>query len=100
MVPCADKPMLVRLTADDRLLLDARTEARGMRPATMLPFSSAPTLPTDERALKRSIAELEKLGAIGRNIKQIARAVGGGRSARLDTRGVFRDAQDLRGVAR
>jgi hypothetical protein len=35
MVPRAGKPMLVRLTADDRLLLDARAEARGMRPATL-----------------------------------------------------------------
>jgi hypothetical protein len=30
----AGKPMLVRLSVDDRLLLDARAEARGMRPAT------------------------------------------------------------------
>ena len=30
----AGKPMLVRLTVEDRLLLDARAEARGMRPAT------------------------------------------------------------------
>jgi Bacterial mobilisation protein (MobC) len=72
------KPMLVRLTAEDRLLLDARAEARGMRPAT---YASVPLrshlrqltpLPKDELlALKRSIAEL---GSIGRNINQIARA--------------------------
>jgi hypothetical protein len=30
----AGKPMLVRLRNDDKLLLDARSEARGMRPAT------------------------------------------------------------------
>jgi hypothetical protein len=32
--PGAGKPMLMRLAAEDRLLLDARAEARGMRPAT------------------------------------------------------------------
>jgi hypothetical protein len=32
--PGAGKPMLVRLAVEDRLLLDARAEARGMRPAT------------------------------------------------------------------
>ena len=78
----AGKPMLVRLTAEDRLLLDARAEARGMRPAT---YASAllrshlrqlTPLPKDELlALKRSIAEL---GSIGRNINQIAKAVSGG----------------------
>jgi hypothetical protein len=30
----AGKPMLVRLTVEDKLLLDARAEARGMRPTT------------------------------------------------------------------
>ena len=34
MVPGAGKPMLVRLISEDWLLLDARAEARGMRPAT------------------------------------------------------------------
>ena len=74
--------MLVRLTVEDRLLLDARADARGMRPATCASVllrshlrSRAP-LPKDEiLALKRSIAGL---GSIGRNINQIARAVSGG----------------------
>jgi Bacterial mobilisation protein (MobC) len=72
------KPMLVRLTAEDRLLLDALAEARGMRPATYASvllrshLRQLTPLPKDELlALKRSIAEL---GAIGRNINQIARA--------------------------
>ena len=76
------KPMLVRLTAEDRLLLDARAEARGMRPATYASvllrahLRQLTPVPKDELlALKRSIAEL---GAIGRNINQIARAVSGG----------------------
>jgi Bacterial mobilisation protein (MobC) len=72
------KPMLVRLTAEDRLLLDARAEARGMRPATYASvllrshLRQLTPLPKDELlALRRSIAEL---GSIGRNINQIARA--------------------------
>ncbi len=80
--PGSGKPMLVHLTAEDRLLLDARAEARGMRPATYASvllrahLRQLTPLPKDELlALKRSIAEL---GAIGRNINQIARAVSGG----------------------
>jgi hypothetical protein len=74
----AGKPMLVRLSAEDRLLLDARAETRGMRPATYASvllrahLRQLTPLPQDELlALKRSIAEL---GSIGRNINQIARA--------------------------
>jgi hypothetical protein len=73
------KPMLVRLRTEDRLLLDARSEARGMRPATYVSvlirshLRKLPPLPKDELlALKRSIGELS---FIGRNINQIARAV-------------------------
>ncbi|MGA9027674.1 MAG: hypothetical protein WB440_16595 [Steroidobacteraceae bacterium] len=78
----AGKPMLVRLSGEDRLLLDARAEARGMRPATYAAvllrshLRLLAPLPKDELlALKRSIAEL---GSIGRNVNQIARAVSGG----------------------
>src|SRR5882672_4237799 len=78
----AGKPMLVRLSADDRLLLDARAEARGMRPATYASvllrshLRQLTPLPKDELlALKRSIA---MLASIGRNINRIARAVSGG----------------------
>ena len=42
---CGGKPMLVRLRNEDRLLLDARAEARGMRPATY-----ASDLPADFRS--------------------------------------------------
>jgi hypothetical protein len=89
----AGKPMLVRLTAEDRLLLDARAEARGMRPATYASvllrshLRQLTPLPKDELlALKRSIAEL---GAIGRNINQIARAVSGGGEVPGSLRGEF-----------
>jgi len=74
---CA-KPMLVRLRDEDKLLLDARAEARGMRPATYAPVLLRSHLrqltpqPKDELlALKRSIAVL---ASIGRNINQIAKA--------------------------
>src|SRR6202043_2012002 len=70
--------MLVRLTAEDRLLLGARAEARGMRPATYASvllrshLRKLTPLPKDEYlALKRSIA---LLASIGRNINQIAKA--------------------------
>jgi hypothetical protein len=61
---CA-KPMLVRLRDEDKLLLDARAEARGMRPATYASvllrshLRQLTPLPKDELlALKRSIAVL------------------------------------------
>jgi hypothetical protein len=75
------KPMLVRLTTEDRLLLDARAEARGMRPATYASvilrshLRMLTPIPKDEYlALKRSIA---LLASIGRNINQIAKAANG-----------------------
>jgi hypothetical protein len=82
----AGKPMLVRLRNEDRLLLDARAEARGMRPATYASvllrshMRQLTPLPKEELlALKRSISLLT---AIGRNINQIAREAGqGGRIA-------------------
>ena len=89
----AGKPMLVRLTVEDRLLLDARAEARGMRPATYASvllrahLRQLTPLPKDELlALKRSIAEL---GSIGRNINQIARAVSGRGEVPGSLRGEF-----------
>jgi hypothetical protein len=89
----AGKPMLVRLTVEDRLLLDARAEARCMRPATYASvllrshLRQLTPLPKDELlALKRSIAEL---GSIGRNINQIARAVSGGGEVPGSLRGEF-----------
>jgi len=77
------KPMLVRLRNEDKLLLDARAEARGMRPATYASvllrshLRKLTPLPRDELlALKRSIAVL---ASIGRNVNQIAKVanVGG-----------------------
>jgi hypothetical protein len=81
--PAGDgKPMLVRLRHEDRLLLDARAEARGMRPATYASvllrshLRKLTPLPKDEYlALKHSIA---MLASIGRNINQIAKIANGG----------------------
>ena len=98
------KPMLVRLRTEDRLLLDARAEARGMRPATYVSvlirshLRKLTPLPKDEfLALKRSIGEL---ASIGRNINQIARAVNeGGRppgSAREEFRAMLKICEALR----
>jgi len=78
---CA-KPMLVRLRDEDKLLLDARAEARGMGPATYAAvllrshLRQLTPLPENELlALKRSIAVLE---SIGRNINQIAKVANQG----------------------
>ena len=67
----------IQMRADDHQLLEARAQARYLAPATYVSFflrahlrSLAP-LPTQElAAVKRAVAEL---GAIGRNINQIAR---------------------------
>jgi hypothetical protein len=76
------RPMLVRLRTEDRLLLDARAEARGMRPATYASvllrshLRKLTPLPKDEYlALKHSIS---MLASIGRNINQIAKAANQG----------------------
>lgn len=99
-----NRPIFVRLKPDDRLLLDARSEARGMRPATYVAVLTrshlrhlAP-LPKDEmQALRRSIGEL---AAIGRNLNQIAKAANdGGRlpgSAREEFRAMLKVCEALR----
>jgi hypothetical protein len=76
------KPVYVRFRDEDRLLLDARAEARGMRPATYASvllrshMRQLTPLPKDELlALKRSIA---LLASIGRNINQIAKVANQG----------------------
>jgi hypothetical protein len=78
---CA-RAMLVRLRTEDKLLLDARAEARGMRPATYASvllrahLRKLTPLPRDELgALRHAVAEL---GAVGRNLNQIARAANQG----------------------
>jgi hypothetical protein len=69
----------VRLRTDDLLLLRERARARGLPTSTYISYlvrahlRAQTPLPTAElETLKRSVAEI---GAIGRNINQIARAV-------------------------
>jgi hypothetical protein len=87
---CSDAPvpgssLYVRLRPEDRLLLHERAGARGMASATYVSvlvrshMRSLSPLPKDELlALKRAVGEL---GAVGRNLNQIARAVNQGARA-------------------
>jgi hypothetical protein len=94
----------VRLRIDDRLLLDARAEARGMRPATYLSvltrshLRQVTPLPQKEYvALRHSMNELT---AIGRNINQMAKVANqDGRlpgSLREEFRAILRICEGLR----
>jgi hypothetical protein len=94
----------IRLAADDRLLLSDRASARGMPSATYVAvlvrshLRRLTPLPTEElAALKRSIAEL---GAVGRNLNHVARALNaGGRSngpGRQDLESMLKIAVALR----
>lgn len=88
------RPIYVRLREDDRLLLEARAAARGLRPATYLSvltrshLRSLAPLPKDEfLALRRSIGEL---AAIGRNINQIVKVANEGGRIPTTVREEFR----------
>jgi hypothetical protein len=90
----APRPVYVRFRNEDRLLLEARAAARGMRPATYISvltrshLRALTPLPKDELlALKRSVAEL---ASIGRNINQIARAANEGSRLPGSVRDEFR----------
>jgi hypothetical protein len=94
----------IRLAPDDRLLLGERAAARGMPSATYVAvlvrshLRKVTPLPVEElAALKRSIAEL---GAVGRNLNQIARTLNaGGRSdgpGRQDLESMLKIAVALR----
>ena len=98
------KRVYVRLRDEDRLLLEARAVARGMRPATYLSvltrahLRALTPLPKEELlALKRSIGEL---ASIGRNINQIAKTANeGGRlpsSVRDEFRAMLKVCEALR----
>jgi Bacterial mobilisation protein (MobC) len=99
-----DARLYVRLCPEDRLLLRERATARGMAPATYVSvlmrahLRGLAPLPKEElTALKRSVAEL---GAIGRNLNQIARAVNHAERAALPGPGhvgtMLRIAEGLR----
>ena len=99
-----DSRVYVRLREDDRLLLDARAAARGMRSATYVSvltrshLRQLSPLPKDELiALRQSINEL---AAIGRNLNQIARSANEGArlpgAAREDFRAMLKVCEALR----
>jgi hypothetical protein len=94
----------IRLAPDDRTLLSARATARGVASATYVSvlvrshLRGLAPLPGEElSALKRSVAEL---GAIGRNLHQIARAANQGAKptgpGREDLKAMLRVAEGLR----
>lgn len=94
----------VRLRTEDRLLLHERAAARGMASATYISvlvrahLRSLAPLPKDELlGLKRAVGEL---GAIGRNLNQIARAANEGRPStglgRDEFRAVLKVCEALR----
>ena len=99
-----DARLSIRLTPEDRILLSDRATARGMPSATYVSvlvrshLRNLTPLPKEElSALKRSVAEL---GAIGRNLNQIARAANqGGKPSgpgREDLRSMLKVAEALR----
>ena len=99
-----DSRLCVRLRHEDRLLLRERAAARGMAAATYVSvlvrshLRNLAPLPKEElSALKRSVAEL---GAIGRNMNQIAKAANqGGKPSgpdREDLWAMLRVAEALR----
>jgi len=99
-----DARLTVRLAPEDRMLLSGRATARGMPSATYVSvlvrshLRNLAPLPKEEiSALKRSVAEL---GAIGRNLNQIARAANqGGKPSgpgREDLRSMLKVAEALR----
>jgi predicted DNA-binding protein len=99
-----DARLSIRLAPDDRILLCKTAAARGMPSATYVSvlvrshLRNLAPLPKEELlALKRSVAEL---GAIGRNLNQIARAANqGGKPSgpgREDLRSMLKVAEALR----
>jgi predicted DNA binding CopG/RHH family protein len=99
-----DARLSIRLAPEDRILLCDRATARGMPSATYVAvlvrshLRNLAPLPKEELvALKRSVAEL---GAIGRNLNQIARIANQGAKPpgpeREDLKAMLRVAEALR----
>ena len=85
--------LYVRQRREDQLLLSERAAARGMAPATYASVllrshlrALAPLPKPELAALKHAVGEL---GAIGRNLNQITRAISLGRSLAGPGRGEF-----------
>jgi Bacterial mobilisation protein (MobC) len=95
---------MIRLRADDQILLRERAAARGMPPATYVSvltrahLRSLAPLPKEELlALKHTLGEL---GSIGRNLNQIAHAANQGQlvtsPGRKDLEAMLRVCEALR----
>ena len=102
--PLRTARLMIRLGADDQLLLRERATARGIAPATYVSvltrahLRSLAPLPQEELlALKRTIGEL---GSIGRNLNQIAHAANQGQlvtsPGRSDLEAMLRVCEALR----
>jgi len=102
--PARGSRLSVRLRREDRLLLDERAHARSLASATYVSvlvrahLRALTPLPREElAALKRAISEL---GAIGRNLNQIARAANQGAQisapGREEFRGMLKICEALR----
>jgi len=100
--------LMIRLLADDQALLHARARARGMPTATYASvvirshLRGVAPLPIEERALLNQA--IGQLGAIGRNLNQIARLANQGRRdvgpSREDLRALLRACEALRNHVR
>ena len=96
--------LMIRLGTEDRLLLSERATARGMPAATYVAalvrshLRRLAPIPREElAALKRSIAEL---GAMGRNLNQIAHAASRGEQFRVPGRSDLMDMLKIGGALR
>ncbi|MBK6598384.1 MAG: plasmid mobilization relaxosome protein MobC [Proteobacteria bacterium] len=96
--------LYVRLRHGDRLILRERASARGMAPATYVSVlvrahlrQLAPLPKAELMALKRLTAEL---GAIGRNLNQIAHAMNRDQRPHAGPQRGHEHAEALRGAAR
>jgi hypothetical protein len=100
--------LTIRLLPDDQALLHARARARGMPTATYASvvirshLRGVAPLPTVERALLNQ--SIGQLGAIGRNLNQLARLANQGRKdvgpSREDLRTLLRACEALRNHVR
>lgn len=102
--PCRSTRLSVRLRPDDRTLLCERASARKMKPATYISTLVRAHLrtlaPVPKKELSALMQTVNELGAVGRNLNQIARALNqGARTAgpnRDELRAILRACAGLR----
>jgi predicted HicB family RNase H-like nuclease len=83
--PCRGTRFSVRIRPDDRRLLCERAVARSMKPATYVSTLIRSHLkkiaPVPKKELEALMQVINELGAVGRNLNQIARAINQGSRA-------------------